>query len=299
MRQFSYRNLARILKYCSFVLLLSCAAVPSNSESLSTGLLWEIESPQLAVKSFLFGTIHSEDPRVTKIAGPVKEAFDNAKIFVLEVELDAASSQAVASYLYFTDGRSLNEVLNKDLYGRTLTAMSARGMPADVVARMKPWAVFTVLNMPEAETGEFLDAILYQQAQQQNKTIHALESIKEQLDVFDKMSLQTQISLLKVTLDNQAEMDVMLDEAIQLYLTRDMAKIESLNKKYTDYLEPEIAKIFTARLLIERNHRMVERMIPILKQGNVFVAVGALHLPGKQGIIKLLSDKGYKVRPIY
>ena len=60
-----------------------------------------------------------------------------------------------------------------------------------------------------------------------------------------------------------------------------------------------LASRFKKRLLIDRNYRMVRRMRPRLMEGNSFIAVGALHLPGAEGIIHLLEKEGYRVSPVY
>lgn len=299
MKRFAHTTFTRYIVFLLLFFLYACASVPSNSETLQKGLLWKIESQQLPGPSYLFGTIHSEDPRVATIEGVVKESFDQSSILALEIELDANSMKAIAAHMYYTDGQKLSDKLDEILYARALKAMSARGLPADMVLYMKPWAVFSVLSMPEAKTGEFLDAKLYKAAKQQNKQVNGLETIREQIDVFDKMKLETQISLLKVTLDNQSDFDKMLNETIDVYLSRDMQKIESLNAKYLNYLEPQVAEIFTQRLLVDRNKRMVDRMQSLLKKGNAFIAVGALHLPGEQGLIKQLTHLGYQLTPVY
>ena len=60
-----------------------------------------------------------------------------------------------------------------------------------------------------------------------------------------------------------------------------------------------LTEIFQKRLIIDRNQRMVERMHKRLEEGNAFIAVGALHLPGEKGILRLLEHRGYRVRSIY
>ncbi|UCE88321.1 MAG: TraB/GumN family protein [Pseudomonadota bacterium] len=63
--------------------------------------------------------------------------------------------------------------------------------------------------------------------------------------------------------------------------------------------DPEIAELFTRRFIVERNRLMLERMQPRLREGNAFIAVGALHLPGEQGLLRLLERRGYRVKAIY
>lgn len=279
-------------------LLQACAAGPGNHKIVQHGLLWRIDSGQAISSSYILGTIHSDDKRVIQLREPIEKTFDQAKLFVLEVDLDKVSPELVSRYLYYQDERTLKAIAGESLYERSLRALMARGVPRERVNKMKPWAVFMVLNMPRNRSGDFLDALLFKRAKQKHKEIHGLETIEEQMNVFDQMALDTQIALLKVTLDNQADLDKLLDETVEIYLQKDLRKIEQLNTRYMRYLPPEVAKILMQRLLLDRNRRMVNRWLPLLKRGDAFVAVGALHLPGEQGILNLLAQQGYRLTPL-
>ncbi|MDX1810786.1 MAG: TraB/GumN family protein [Gammaproteobacteria bacterium] len=281
------------------LLLLGCSSNPTHSEQKSTGLLWRIESPALSAPSYLFGTIHSDDERVTQLAEPVQQAFDQAKQFALEVELEASASKMVAMKMYYTDGQTLENVIGQPMYQQSVKALKTYGIPEDMVAIMKPWAAFTVLNMPKPGNKPFLDARLYKDAKAAHKQIIGLESMQEQVDVFDQMPLKYQIAILKTTLENQNDLDSILDETLEVYLSRDLNKMQALNDKYLKLLDAETAQIFTDRLLLNRNHHMADRIALLLKKNPTFVAIGALHLPGEQGVIDLLRQKGFNITPIY
>jgi len=284
-----------------FVVNTACSSNPAHEKPEKTsniGLLWEVNQTG-AVSCYVFGTIHSEDERVTELPSLVNKAFNDAETLALEMKLDKEVAQEVLRNLYFTDGRFLKPIIGDELFYRSVKAMQKKGLPEKIVNKMKPWAVFTILNMPDQKTGLFLDAILFKNAQQQGKLIHGLETPQEQTAVFDDMPISSQISLLKSTLDNMIDMNSLQDEVIDVYLSRDLDKILALNEKYEALIDEELAKEFTQRLVIDRNHRMVNRMLPMLKKGNCFVAVGALHLPGEEGILTLLKQRGYQVRAVY
>ena len=272
--------------------------VSGESKKESIGLLWEVKKPEIDA-CYLFGTIHSEDERVTQLPGPVKSAFDKANTLAVEMMLDKETSSEVLKLLYFSDGRRLKSLLDEALYLRAVEAMKKRQLPENIVNQMKPWAVFMILNMPEQKTGLFLDMILFNTAKEQNKKVYALETPKEQTDVFDSMAISTQISLLKSTLDNILDMNKLQNEVIDVYLRRDLNEILALNEKYESFIDAKIAKEFNQRLVIDRNHRMLKRMNDMLQKGNCFVAVGALHLPGDDGLLNLVKQKGFEVRALY
>ncbi|HFE37114.1 MAG TPA: TraB/GumN family protein, partial [Gammaproteobacteria bacterium] len=205
----------------------------------------------------------------------------------------------VLKALYFTDGRQLKLLIDKALYAQSVAAMERRGLPESLTNKMKPWGVFTILNMPEQKTGLFLDAILYKSAKTQKKIIVGLETAEEQTAVFDEMPISSQVALLKSTLDHLPNMNQLLDEIIDVYLRRDLHGIVALNEEYETLFDEQLADEFTRRLVIDRNYRMTERMLPLLKKGNSFIAVGALHLAGEEGILNLLTQYDYEVRAVY
>ncbi len=288
-------------------LIVSCAAnnavrteqQPHASQPYATkGILWKAEKPGIK-PSFVFGTVHSEDERVTNLPDEINNPFSAAQTLVIEVLLDKKASQSVLRAMYFEDGRTLRSVTTEDIYKRAVEAMKTHDMPERLVNMMKPWAVFTVLNMPKQETGLFLDALLYQSAKKQGKQVLGLESMKEQMAVFDDMPMATQVSLLKSTLDSSEDMEKILNETIEVYLTHDLKKILDLNERYMVLLDKDVADEFNQRLIINRNKIMAERMLPALEKGNAFVAIGTLHLPGEFGVLNLLHKKGYRLTPVY
>lgn len=280
------------------IFLSACASLTSKPINDAYGLLWLIDKPG-AKPSYIFGTMHSEDPRVTAIPDVVLMRLNSADTVAFEVMLDGKSSQEAARAMFFTDGRDLKTVLGPELYVRAVTAMKSNNIEESFVNMMKPWAVFVTLNMPVQQTGLFLDVILFKQAKKNAQKLIGLEEIMEQVDALSGMSDADQIILLKSTLEEYAASKKFMETILEVYLSRDLDKILELNEKYQQTIEPRVAEIFNQRLLILRNYRMVERMQGLLEQGNGFIAVGALHLPGKEGILNLLRLQNYQVSAVY
>jgi len=168
-----------------------------------------------------------------------------------------------------------------------------------MVARMKPWAVAVTLMTPPPETGVVLDLMLYQEATAQGKSVFGLETPMEQMSLFDSFSESDQIALLKDTLDHMNEIPQMFADLKAAYLDRDLARLVKVSDDSMRDNNPSLVDEFNRKLIVERNHRMVERMQPLLKNGRQFIAVGALHLPGEEGLLNLLSEMGYSVTAVY
>jgi len=213
--------------------------------------------------------------------------------------MDTEAMMYSSTAMLMLDGRSLSDVLGMPLYKQVAEVTASRGIPELVLNRMKPWAVAVTLSTPALETGQVLDLVLYQDALQQDKAVYGLETIREQLDLFDSMPESDQVILLRDAVDNLSELDAMNAELLAVYKQRDIEGLLALNETSMQTGDQRLAKDFQRRVIDDRNHRMAERMQQYLQQGKTFVAVGALHLPGKEGLLNLLEQQGYTLRRVY
>jgi uncharacterized protein YbaP (TraB family) len=264
------------------------------------GLLWQINKPGLT-PSYVFGTIHSEDARVTQLPTIVRSRFEQASSASFEIMMDTPTMLKAASAMFFVGEESLDKVIDKALYTQIVDALRQYQMPAIMVKKLKPWAVLVTLSTPPNETGDFLDLMLYKKAQQLQIPTYGLEKVEEQLAVFNDFSLEDQISLLKDTLKNLKKMPVLFEKMHELYLERDLTTLLkfSIEEMKSDSDNLLLVDAFYKKAVDDRNIRMVKRMEKRLQEGNAFIAIGALHLPGKKGMLKLLQDRGYNVSAIY
>jgi hypothetical protein len=278
------------------LLLLAAGAVQAETEK---GLLWRVETGEGAV-SHLFGTIHSEDPRVLELPKQVSRAFDSARTLVLEMDLGAEEVQTMGQAMMLPADGELQQLLGPELYRQSVAAMAGRGYPATVVNRLQPWAVVLILNMPQPETGLFLDYLLYIKAAEQGKTVIGLEQMGEQLAVFTSLSLNEQVSMLRDTLRDHHNFSQLFEQLLSTYLERDLQKLLELSEQQNMRgSDTALQQRFMGSLVDERNLRMAERLLPLLEAGEVFAAVGALHLPGDTGLLALLRRQGLRVSPVY
>jgi len=116
--------------------------------------------------------------------------------------------------------------------------------------------------------------------------------------VLDGLSEADQLVMLEETLAHLGELDDMYEQLVEAWLDRDLGEIRRLGQQELAG-RPETAERVFDSLIVRRNHRMAERIVPFLEKGNVFVAVGALHLPGDDGILSLLEKRGFRVRALY
>jgi len=262
------------------------------------GLLWKVEKDG-AVASYVFGTIHSDDPAITTLPTPVERVFSRTRSFTIELDLDLSTILNAQTLMLLPEEKDLSRMLGEQRYRKCISLMAEHGVPEMLVMRMKPWAIATQLSMPKPTTGLFLDLKMYQQAQAKGIPTYGLETIQEQTDVFDKMTIEQQITILDEAMENYRDLPDMIDTLKRLYLQRDLDGMQAFSKKHMNIGDAKLAGIIQQKLVYERNYRMVERMQIRLKEGDAFIAIGALHLPGEKGILNLLRQKGYRVEAVY
>lgn len=260
------------------------------------GLLWRIEG-NAASPSHLFGTIHVADREILDIPKPVAEALAASKVFVMETLPDLEQLATLPELLFFQKGESLRKLISRPLFDRTSEILEGYFLSPENVSRMKPWAAFLTMNYP-AESGAVLDEMLLNRALEQGAEAHGLESMREQLDIFEDLPQDQQLRLLA---DTVCHYDVVTDDFAvmkRLYLSRDLKGLYEYSNRYTARDEPMYKELLT-NLLTRRNHVMAERMLPYLEQGAAFIAIGAMHLPGDEGILNLLRERGFELIPVY
>jgi len=281
-----------------FLLFVWAFALPVLAGAFDQGLLWRVEA-RGGTADYVFGTIHSEDPRVLDFPTEVTEAFAASDRFVMELEPDLGGLSQLSSAMTFSDGGDLEQVLGSDLFRRTATALNKRGIPEATARQMKPWAALLTLNMPQPKTGLVMDFVLYIQAARQGKAVHGLETPQEQISVFAELPMPMQVDLLRETLANEGLFDEIYRNLLEAYLARDLDRMQALYTQAMAASDEDTRELIGARLVTNRNHRMVERMLPSLEQAEAFVAIGALHLPGPEGILRLLEERGYRITRVY
>ncbi len=268
------------------------------------GLLWQVEAPN-GRTSHLLGTFHTSDPRVLALPAPVAEALDRAETLAVEIVLTPRDQQAMAFAAMLNDGRSLEEILGPELFARSAIAAQSYGLGAAQLRLFKPWGLLSLFAMPPEEIQRqqrgvrALDFHLQGLATSQGKQVIGLETVAEQIDLFDSLSDSEQVMLLKSTLDELEKNPSLFEDLVRDYLARDLTAIQGMMTEMSKGVDPEFHARFIDQLIDRRNVTMVRRAEVLLRQGKGLIAVGALHLPGPKGMLNLLAERGYKVSRVY
>ena len=269
---------------------LKLAEVVSSPVEYSRGLLWRVES-QSGLQSYLYGTIHLSDPRVTEVAEPIQAAIRASKRFVMEVLLDSDASFTMSQAMVLPARQALGDLIGSELLLRSTTLLGRYGIGGAAVSRLKPWAAYITLALPPSRSGMPLDLVLLAIARHADAEVFGLERIEDQIDIFDTLLVSTQVGLLRSTVCHYDTIQSEIEALTENYLAGDLGSMMKIALRYSS---PEMDRLMDA-VLWRRNRTMVDAMVPHLEHGGVFIAVGALHLPGVGGALDLLLRRGYRV----
>lgn len=283
--------------------LLAEAAAVENGE----GLLWRIDGGG-STPSYLFGTIHVTDPRVTALPPAVAHALDTATSVAIET-LEALDpddfKRNMARYrrhLLYTDGRTLAAHLDPARRAEAEAALAPTGFRLESAGAMKPWMLATALGVPACETArrkehKVVDAVIGAAARARGVELVGLETTEEQLAAFDAIAPDLQVEYLISTARLAPRLDDLFATLAELYIARRTGLIHALSHRLGQQsgMSEEAYLAFNDQLIDRRNRVMLERARPLLDRGGALIAVGALHLPGRHGLVALLRAAGFAV----
>lgn len=283
------------------IVVLCLAAASARAEPFERGLLWRISRPGVA-PSHLFGTLHLPDARLQHLPEPVERAFVGSRRFIMEMYPDEFVAARFVEGGQLPPPVSLAGLLEAPVYARLAELLAARGLPETQLARLKPWAALLALTGHRATDGLVtIDNALYIKARFANMRVEELESVEEQIAVFDDVPLPSQLALLEAYVAGHGRLPEMVEATVSAYLRRDLAAIHRARR----VIERGAAGlsghhgVFEKKFVHDRSVVMAHRMQAHLRSGRSFVAVGALHLYGERGILNLLRQDGWRLRRVY
>lgn len=302
------RKFITTLTYLFLLIIATGFCHARDLNSVSRPMLWEINTTPT---TYLFGTIHLQDPRVSVLSPQVEAAFKKSDVVITEIELDPALLFNVATRMIRTDGKTLREVLPKMVYSRLEKRLKKINPQLTTLPfePMKTWAVYAAVMLLESQLKhpgiQPLDSMLFGRAQKQGKETGGLETIDEQLGYFEQFSEKEQTMLLSTVLDQMDEADAkgedMMQTLIQWYLKGDVESLAELMNKMPLAEDKALEARIEKMLLTDRNRLMAERIGELLERKSgkgYFFAVGAAHLGGEQSILTHLIRLGYAAKQV-
>ncbi|WP_157980353.1 TraB/GumN family protein [Pseudidiomarina taiwanensis] len=261
-------------------------------------LLYKVEHPTEPTRqAYLFGTVHMICTEQVKFGPRLENALTAADSLVLELNPLADDFAAQLAKYSNYDQPYLNRYLEPAKV-RKLTAHIKRvtGLDYPQYATLKPFALSSLLmqtGLPCEQGQTSYEEVLLERATVLQHPVMALETIAQQAQLFDSIPLEEQAISLYESIHADAQMIVELTVLLDIYLSED---IEAL---YQVVIESDEMQNYHQLFLDQRNQRWITQLPDLwAKSQRPFIAVGAAHLGGPQGLLKLLQQAGYKVTPL-
>jgi len=265
-------------------------------------ILWEITGPKIK-PSYLMGTMHVGDQRILNLNDSVHICMQKSKVLALELNLDQSLKPGqmikLLSMIKLPQDTSYSDLLNSDDLAYLHQNLERQLISPfnQIWTQLKPSFVGLLMmqsdtNIAQNSDTPPLDLYLHELSKKYKLKHTGLELLTDQIRVLDALPLKTQAQLLIEELKDSTPLNV-YDKLIELYLDQD---IESLKKLIE---ENELNDHFKNNIIGNRNITMTSQLIQLAKKKRTFVAVGAGHLGGEDGIISLLREKGFNVRAVY
>jgi uncharacterized protein YbaP (TraB family) len=278
---------------------------PASVERGSKLFLWKASSPTTEV--YLFGSIHLGKKDFYPLAKEIEGAFERSKYLVVEADetkIDAVKLQQLSfEYGLYAPPDSLAKHVSPETMKALGALCEKLGLPAGSVELMKPWLLSISLSSLSLiklgyspELG--IDRHFTRAAKEKNKEILELESMEFQIKLLAGLSEELQVKFLELTLDEAAEAKERMEKVVAAWSKGDTATLEEEMLKKRAAKNAAQAE-FQAKLIDERNGSMAKKIGDYLRTKDVhFVVVGAAHLIGEKGIVRLLEKDGFKVEQV-
>lgn len=274
-------------------LLAFICATALNAQQLKNSTLWQISGNGLEKPSYLFGTIHLTCN--ASFDDDVKQALDNTSQIVLEIDMDdPALQQKMMGDMMMKGGKTIKEFITDEEYKILDTFFTETlGMSIKMMQNIKPFFLSTMLypKMLDCPMQSY-ELELVKIAQQQDEEVKGLETVEEQLHVFDTIPYEEQLNdLLKTVKDNLAYDKGNFKKMLEVYESEDITQLLKMIVEDKNYSFAKYQDIF----LYNRNKNWISKITTYAKETPTFFAVGAGHLAGEEGVIQLLRQSGFTV----
>ena len=283
------------------IFFYSCHAQSDSSKLLlnkdDNSLLWQVSGKGLKQPSYLFGTFHLMCKNDIHFSNQLTTAVNRADKVYMEIDMDdPATILGGMMLMTMKDGKTLQQLYSDADYKKIRQYFTdSLKTPLSFIVRMKPFFLEALLypKMMPCKLISGVEEELMKVAKTQKKEIKGLETMEFQAGVFDSIPYEEQAKELLQSIDSMASNKKSFNTMMQVYKNQQINEIENLFSKSESGMENH-----QDLLLNNRNKNWLAQLKSIMKTNPVFVAVGAGHLVGKQGLIALLRKEGYMVQPL-
>lgn len=297
LNMFKAQRVLRSIRMAYF-LLPFLLTFPITNRVIADSAVWQITSGLNSV--YLGGTVHLLRPSDYPLPEEYEQAYQNSSQIYFETDLSAMSDLSVQTQmlqqLTYQDGRSLKGVLSNEAYAALSDYIDEAGVPLMMMEKFKPGMVVSMLQVMEFQrigfTPEGVDAYFNTRAISDSKSIGQLETVMEQIGFLASMGEGNESEFILLSLRDLEETADLMDGMIAAWRLGNNSELADL---FINEMKNEAPELYNS-LLRQRNLNWIPQIDQMLKDNDTeFVLVGAAHLVGDEGLLKLLELKGYQV----
>ena len=289
--------------------LITLLLVVAATLGAQAQLLWKVSGNGLDQPSYLFGTYHLAPLGIKDSIAALPQAMQDVQQVYGEIVMadmmkpeplmkmqqqmmlpaDTTLKSLFSPAEFETIAQAVQEYLKVDI------ALLDRMKPAALMQQLT--VLFYLKHTPGYNPQEQLDASFQQEATKAGKKVGGLETVQSQLDILFNKPLRRQAEDLYCFLSNPDKAERQAKEVIAAYAAQDLdAMLRLMEEKEGTKCDPTPEEM--AQLLYDRNHAWVKQMPALMQAAPTLFVIGAGHLPGDQGLIKLLQAQGYAVEAL-
>ena len=286
------------MKYLLSILVIAITTTTTSllAQKLENSTLWKIEGSGLNKASYLFGTIHITCDAT--LENDVIKALDETKQIVLEIDMDDPDMQdKMMKGMYMKDGKTLKSIVNDEDYQAIDSLFTSKmGISVKMIENVKPFFLTSMLYPKFIDCPmESFEAELMKVAKEQNEEIFGLETIDDQINVFEVIPYEDQVKdLVRTAKDNMAYDKANFAKLLSIYKDENITDMLNImnDDNYSSVAE------YQDELLDNRNINWIPKIKEYAEKQATFFGVGGGHLAGENGVINLLRQAGYTVRAV-
>ena len=262
-------------------------------------LLWKVEGEEQNV--WLYGSVHLLTEDHYPLPDKVNEAFEDSRHLVVETDTlnidPQVQQELVVNKAMLPADESLEDILGEKDYERAQELLEELGYDIAQLEGVRPWFIALTVSVGALEqlgyTEEYgIETHFLERAEDKGKSVHELESFRQQLEIFDGLSNEMQVRFLMQSLEEAADIEPHIEKLLTAWEEGDLDTLEEvLQESFAEY--PELYD----RIIADRNEAWIPKIEEFLArehEQDYFVVVGALHLVGEDSVLRMLEERGYE-----
>lgn len=279
------------------ILLLSILTLSyTQAQKLENSLLWKVSGNDLKEASYIYGTLHATCDAT--LSDPIKMALDETSLLVLELDMDDPAMQTkMMGNSAMKDNKTMKDLLSEDDYAILDKFILAQiGAPLSALDTFKPFFLSAMFIPKYLDcTMQSFEGELMKVAKAQEEEIMGLETVEEQMKVFDDIPYEAQLKDLMTSVKDELVKDKeKYKKMLAFYAAQDLGGIAKMTFEDDSVAFSEHLDL----ILTNRNKNWISKMENFAKEQPTFFGVGAAHLIGDEGVVKLLRARGYTVTAV-